>query len=534
FSGTGAVCEGYARSFQLLLNYNNVNNIFVTGTVKSGEHAWNLVQLDDGEWYWFDLTFDDWGKDHKSWDNDTWGIDYTYFAALDEKFLANHTAHTSSGSDVSFLYDLPSRATSDFTANYPLLNHKIEFYNARYTVVGYKAVQLNQMIGSGSIILPETVAYNGVDYTLISIGCIEAFGVEVFPRIYAATEVTVPKTVKNICSGAFRTWTLENIYVDSDNEYFTSRDGVLFTKSLYTLIQYPTNSRMTEYTIPDETHQVAYNAMGDWGYDEGYWYRIHLERLIIGKNVKYFGTVEYQDKAPTPGSFGGNTIYGELQCIANVLSGESKIIVSSENKNFVSDGKAIYCDGWTVLYCLFDKSATEFTIHANTVRFEFDYWYSQTSSYFPLLERILVDEDNLLFSSIDGVLYNYDKTRIMLVPPAFKGHLEIPDGVIHITDSTLDGCDGVTTITIPNTVLYIEEGAIWKSMGSFDAVYYRGTEEEWKAIEIGNYNSGLTDDIIHYYSETEPPLNDDGTAYDGNYWRYVDGVPTAWVYTENE
>lgn len=33
---------------------------------------------------------------------------------------------------------------------------------------------------------------------------------------------------------------------------------------------------------------------------------------------------------------------------------------------------------------------------------------------------------------------------------------------------------------------------------------------------------------MYYYSETEPELNSDGTAYDGNYWRYVDGVPTVW------
>jgi len=35
---------------------------------------------------------------------------------------------------------------------------------------------------------------------------------------------------------------------------------------------------------------------------------------------------------------------------------------------------------------------------------------------------------------------------------------------------------------------------------------------------------------IYYYSENEPPLNEDGTAYDDNYWHYAeDGVtPVIW------
>ena len=38
----------------------------------------------------------------------------------------------------------------------------------------------------------------------------------------------------------------------------------------------------------------------------------------------------------------------------------------------------------------------------------------------------------------------------------------------------------------------------------------------------------------YYYSESKPTLNTDGTAYDGNYWRYVDSVVTPWVYTKPE
>lgn len=59
------VCESYAKAFQLLLNYCEVECIFVTGTANGGAHAWNMVKLDNGEWYWYDLTWDDGTRSEK-------------------------------------------------------------------------------------------------------------------------------------------------------------------------------------------------------------------------------------------------------------------------------------------------------------------------------------------------------------------------------------------------------------------------------------------------------------------------------------
>jgi hypothetical protein len=56
---------------------------------------------------------------------------------------------------------------------------------------------------------------------------------------------------------------------------------------------------------------------------------------------------------------------------------------------------------------------------------------------------------------------------------------------------------------------------------SLKNVYYKGTASDWAKIAIGGYNSTLTDTTRYYYSETEPTTT-------GNYWHYVDGVPTAW------
>lgn len=61
-------------------------------------------------------------------------------------------------------------------------------------------------------------------------------------------------------------------------------------------------------------------------------------------------------------------------------------------------------------------------------------------------------------------------------------------------------------------------------------MYYKGTAAKWAKISIKHGNSYLTDATRYYYSETAPALNEDGTAYDGNYWHYdTDGVtPVIW------
>ena len=91
-------------------------------------------------------------------------------------------------------------------------------------------------------------------------------------------------------------------------------------------------------------------------------------------------------------------------------------------------------------------------------------------------------------------------------------------------------CSGITSIEIPSGVTSIG-GYAFSGCSSLKTVFYGGaSEEDWNSISIGNNgNTALTSATRYYYSANEPPVNEDGTAYNGNYWRYVDGVPTIWV-----
>ncbi len=53
------VCEGYAEAFKLLCDREGIPCLTVIGTGDGGPHKWNVVKMEDGEWYTLDSTWDD-------------------------------------------------------------------------------------------------------------------------------------------------------------------------------------------------------------------------------------------------------------------------------------------------------------------------------------------------------------------------------------------------------------------------------------------------------------------------------------------
>ena len=84
------------------------------------------------------------------------------------------------------------------------------------------------------------------------------------------------------------------------------------------------------------------------------------------------------------------------------------------------------------------------------------------------------------------------------------------------------------SISISDSVTSIGKNAFYYC-NSLSTVYYGGTAEKWANININTGNDKLTSATRYYYFETEPALNEDETAYDGNYWHYVDGKPVIWI-----
>lgn len=90
-----AVCDGYSKAYQYLLNKVGIDSHIATGSSKGESHAWNLVKL-DGEWYYTDVT----------WDDSEYGIFYEYFNITTELLKEDHELDSSA-------YKMPDCTATD-------------------------------------------------------------------------------------------------------------------------------------------------------------------------------------------------------------------------------------------------------------------------------------------------------------------------------------------------------------------------------------------------------------------------------------
>lgn len=102
-SQKSAVCEGYAKVMQLFMNSCGIENIYITGYANGG-HAWNLVRMSDGQYYWLDATWDD---------QPSIIYQHLYFLVGNENFT-DHIPDTPEETGTSFLYELPAVSDKDY------------------------------------------------------------------------------------------------------------------------------------------------------------------------------------------------------------------------------------------------------------------------------------------------------------------------------------------------------------------------------------------------------------------------------------
>ena len=104
------------------------------------------------------------------------------------------------------------------------------------------------------------------------------------------------------------------------------------------------------------------------------------------------------------------------------------------------------------------------------------------------LENITVSPENKNYSSVDGVLFNKDKSELSAYPIGNKrSSYTIPDGVEKIGKKAFYGCRYIESLTIPVSVAEIEASALGNCY-DIRAVYYLGTREQWKEVVIGADN----------------------------------------------
>ncbi|MCR4611881.1 MAG: hypothetical protein K5644_08285 [Lachnospiraceae bacterium] len=110
------VCEGYAETFTLIMNYLGIPNYYITGTAGSGgsggggRHSWNAVYDDSIQQYiYMDLTWDDLGGSEYY---------YLYFGMPKSLFEQSHIKHSSSGTGINWTFDPTGTFNNDINNSY--------------------------------------------------------------------------------------------------------------------------------------------------------------------------------------------------------------------------------------------------------------------------------------------------------------------------------------------------------------------------------------------------------------------------------
>ena len=69
------------------------------------------------------------------------------------------------------------------------------------------------------------------------------------------------------------------------------------------------------------------------------------------------------------------------------------------------------------------------------------------------LTEIIVDEQNPIFASDDGVLFDKNRTTLISYPGGKKGEYAIPDTIVEIGKEALDNCKELTCISFPQGLM---------------------------------------------------------------------------------
>ncbi|MGN0468289.1 MAG: leucine-rich repeat protein, partial [Acutalibacteraceae bacterium] len=88
------------------------------------------------------------------------------------------------------------------------------------------------------------------------------------------------------------------------------------------------------------------------------------------------------------------------------------------------------------------------------------------------LEKIYVSENNDYYSSVDGVLFNKDQTKIVIYPRGnHESEYVIPDGVTIIDCYAFYDCDNLLKVIMPDSITLIDESAFCDSENLTDVTF---------------------------------------------------------------
>lgn len=204
---------------------------------------------------------------------------------------------------------------------------------------------------------------------------------------------------------------LTTINVSANNTQLSSFDGVLYNKSMTTLLYYPRANTRTTYTVPDSVTSFDYYA---WlqGADS-------LQTIILGSGAT-------------------------TNCLGhfyfNRLKNLSRIEVSAQNANLCSDAYGVVYskDMTTLVKCPFALSCAEYTVASGTTTIGFMAFAECTG-----VEKIIIPDT---LTTIGGRAFQYCSGLKKIT---------LGNGITEIPNHCFEGCSSLQSIVISDSVTTI-------------------------------------------------------------------------------
>ncbi|GMQ59813.1 hypothetical protein AN1V17_42130 [Vallitalea sediminicola] len=227
-------------------------------------------------------------------------------------------------------------------------------------------------------------------------------------------KLKIPKSVNKIGRDAFFACEkLEEIIVDENNPFYSSKEGVLFDKSMKQLLFYPTSKKNNIYMIPDTVKLIKSKAFYNCK---------NLQQIEMKEGVRHIESLAFAEccnisKIKLPDSL------LSIGCAAfNGCEKIKQMKISLQTKEISND---------SFQRCL-------------------------------ALEHIEVDKKNDYYSTDNGVLYN-KKMGSLIIYPLGKKDIEytIPCGVKYLQEMSFSNNKFIKKINLPNSIIGIGKGAFF-------------------------------------------------------------------------
>lgn len=354
-------------------------------------------------------------------------------------------------------------------------------------------------------------------------------GDRAFENCDGLTSVKISKNVTSIGEFSFGACTaLTYIEVDENNPNYTSDNGVLFDKNKTHLIQYPAGKTDTQYSIPNSVTSIGEWSLCGCSYltnvtipygvtriDEGAFAGTDLKTIDIPESVTSIGIRAFDgtgiynnpnnwidgvlyigDYLITAGSYRltvpSSTVYYDAPEICIVKDGTRYITDTAFNgcgvTNVIIPDSVVAIGEWAFGAC-FDLTSVTIGNGVKSIgEGAFNYCEALTSVTIP-------DSVVSMGENVFGLCSNLTSVTI-------------GSNVESISASTFRRCSNLTRVDIPKSVTSIGRSA-FLGCDSLNDIYYNGSEAEWAAVNIGEYNEALTSAAIHCNggAQTSPPIS---------------------------